>query len=148
MKSTLLTPVRFNLGIGMDYKYQNKLSLYVSPLTYKFIYANDTINVSQNSFGIPTGENTLSQFGSSFTLQNNIKPSREIDIVSKLYFYTNYEKVEVDWEVVGSFTVNRFLTTRVQLNTRYDNTVIHAQGEKAKLQFKELLTFGLSYRFL
>lgn len=148
MKATLLTPVRFNLGIGMDYKYQNKLSLYVSPLTYKFIYANDTINVSQNSFGIPTGENTLSQFGSSFILQNNIKPSREIDIVSKLNFYTNYEKVEVDWEVVGSFTVNRFLTTRVQLNTRYDNTVILAQGEKAKLQFKELLTFGLSYRFL
>lgn len=148
MKATLLTPVRFNLGVGMDYKYKKALSLYVSPLTYKFIYANDTVNVNQKSFGIPTGERVLSQLGSSFRLQNSFTPSREIQIDSKLTFYTNYEKVEIDWEIVSNFTVNRFLSTRLSLNPRYDNTVIFAKGEKAKLQFKELLTFGLSYRLL
>lgn len=148
MKATLLTPVRFNLGVGMDYKPKKTFSLYVSPLTYKFIYANDTINVSQKSFGIPVGENILSQLGSTFRLQNSISPSREIQIDSKLTFFTNYEKVEVDWEVVGNFTVNRFLSTRISLNPRYDNTVIMAAGEKAKIQFKQLLTFGLSYRLL
>jgi len=148
MKATLLTPVRFNLGVGMDYKYKKLLSLYVSPLTYKFIYANDTINVNQKSFGIPTGQNVLSQLGSSFRLQNSFSPSREVQIDSKLTFYTNYEKVEIDWELVGNFTVNRFLSTRLSLNPRYDNTVILAAGEKAKIQFKQLLTFGLSYKLL
>jgi len=148
MKANLLTPVRFNLGVGMDYKPSKAFSLYVSPLTYKFIYANDTINVSQKSFGIPVGENILSQLGSSMRLQNSISPSREIQIDSKLTFFTNYDKVEIDWEIVGNFTVNRFLSTRLALNPRYDNTVIMAAGEKAKIQFKELLTFGLSYRLL
>lgn len=148
MKATLLTPVRFNLGVGMDYKYKKLFSLYVSPLTYKFIYANDTVNVSQKSFGIPEGENILSQVGSSFRVQNSYSPSREIQIDSKLSFYTNYKKVEIDWEIVANFTVNRFLSTRILLNPRYDNTVILAEGKKAKIQFKELLTFGLSYRLL
>lgn len=148
VKATFLTPVRFNFGVGMDYKYKKLLSLYVSPLTYKFVYANDTLKVNQNSFGIPKGQKMLNQFGSSFTVRNSIAPSREVQIDSKLYFYTNYEKVEVDWEIVGNFTINRFLSTRLLVNPRYDNTVIMKKGEKAKVQVKELLTFGLSYRLL
>ena len=148
VKATFLTPVRFNFGVGMDYKYKKLLSLYVSPLTYKFVYANDTLKVNQNSFGIPKGQKMLNQFGSSFTVRNSISPSREVQIDSKLYFYTNYEKVEVDWEIVGNFTINRFLSTRLLINPRYDNTVILKKGEKAKVQIKELLTFGLSYRLL
>lgn len=148
MKARLLTPVRLNIGVGLDYKYKKLFSLMLSPLSYKFIYANDTLNVNKKSFGILPGEQILSQIGSSFKAQINYSPSREIQIDSKLTFYTNYEKVEIDWEIVGNFRVNRFLSTRLSLNPRYDNTVILAEGEKAKIQFKELLTFGLSYRLL
>jgi len=74
--------------------------------------------------------------------------AREIQIDSRLSFYTNYEKVEIDWEIVGNFTINRFLSTRISLNPRYDNTQILAAGDKARLQFKELLSFGFSYRLL
>jgi len=148
MKAKLLTPVRLNIGVGLDYKYEKLFSLMLSPLSYKFIYANDTINVNKKSFGILPGEKVLSQIGSSFRAQINYSPSREIQIDSKLSFYTNYEKVEIDWEIIGNFRVNRFLSTRLSLNPRYDNTVILAAGEKAKIQFKELLTFGLSYKLL
>jgi hypothetical protein len=148
MRATFLTPVRFNLAVGMDYKYQNKLSLFIAPVSYRFIYANDTTNINQRSFGIERGEKVLSQIGSSFRIQNTINPSRDVRIDSKFSFYTNYEKVEIDWEIVGNFTVNRFLTTRLMLNPRYDNTVILPNKEKARIQFKQLLTFGLSYRLL
>ena len=148
MKAKFLTPVRLNIGVGLDYKYQKLFSLMLSPLSYKFIYANDTVNVNKKSFGILPGEKVLSQIGSSFRAQVNYSPTREIQIDSKLSFYTNYEKVEIDWEIIGNFRVNRFLSTRLSLNPRYDNTVILAAGEKAKIQFKELLTFGLSYRLL
>ncbi|MDO9634095.1 MAG: DUF3078 domain-containing protein [Paludibacter sp.] len=148
MKAKFLTPVRFNVGVGLDYKYKKIFSLMLSPLSYKYIYVNDTINVNKKSFGILPGENVLSQIGSSFRAQLSYSPVREIQIDSKLSFYTNYEKVEIDWEIVTNFRVNRFLSTRLSLNPRYDNTIILAAGEKAKLQFKELLTFGLSYRLL
>ena len=147
-KVTFLTPVRFNAGIGLDYKYKKIFSLMLSPLSYKFIYANDTTEINQKSFGILTGTKVLSQIGSSFKAQLSYSPTRDLQIDSKLYFYTNYEKIEVDWEIVGNFKFNRYLSTRLSLNPRYDNTVFLAAGEKAKIQFKELLTFGFSYRFL
>jgi len=147
-KVKFLTPVRFNADIGLDYKYKKVFSMMFSPLSYKFVYANDTTEINQRSFGILTGKKILSQIGSSFRAQLSYSPTRELDINSKLYFYTNYEKIEVDWEIVGDFKFNRFLSIRLSLNPRYDNTVFLAAGEKAKIQFKELLTFGLSYRLL
>ncbi len=148
MKAKFLTPVRFNVNVGLDYKYKKLFSLMLSPLSYKYIYVNDTINVNKKSFGILPGEHVLSQIGSSFRAQLSYSPVREIQLDSKLSFYTNYEKVEIDWEIVSNFKFNRFLSTRLSLNPRYDNTIILAAGEKAKLQFKELLTFGLSYKLL
>jgi hypothetical protein len=102
-------------------------------------------SISPNLFGIKTGEDHLSEIGSSFKAQCSYSPFRELQIDSRLNFYTNYEKVEIDWEIVGNFTINRFLSTRLSLNPRYDNTII---GQKAYLQFKELLSFGFSYKLL
>lgn len=148
MKANFMTPVRVNVSIGLDYKYKKLFSLMVSPVSFKYIYASDIVNVSPKLFGIAEGEHVLTQIGSSFKAQFSYAPVREIQFDSKLSFYTNYQKVEVDWELVGNFTINRYLSTRLSLNPRYDNTVILAAGEKAKIQFKELLSFGFSYKLL
>ncbi|MBN2765912.1 MAG: DUF3078 domain-containing protein [Paludibacteraceae bacterium] len=147
LKAAFLTPVRMNIGVGMDYKYKKMFSLMVAPISYKYVYAHKT-EIPVTSFGIPEGEKHLSQLGSSFRAQASYSPVREIQLDTKLSFYTNYEKVEVDWEIVTNFTVNRYLSTRLAINPRYDNTVILPNNEKAKIQFKELLSFGFSYRFL
>ncbi len=148
LKVKFLTPVKFNAGIGMDYKHKKIFSVMVSPLSYKFVYANDTTNINQKTFGILPGKKSLHQLGSSLTSQLSYSPVRNLQVDSKLYVYTNYEKFEIDWEIVGNFRFNRYLSSRISLNPRYDNTVFLATGEKAKIQFKELLTFGLSYKIL
>jgi hypothetical protein len=148
MKASFLTPVRLNIGMGLDYKYKKLLSVMLAPVSYKYIYIDDNVNVSPNLFGIKTGENHLSEIGSSLKAQLSYSPFRELQLDSKFSFYTNYEKVEIDWEIVGNFTINRYLSTRISLNPRYDNTVIFAAGEKARIQFKELLSFGFSYKLL
>ncbi len=150
LKASFLTPVRFNAGLGLDYKYKKLLSLTLSPLAYKYIYVHekDPEIVNPNLFGIETGKDHLSEIGSSFKVQTSYTHKKDIQIDSKLTFYTNYQKVEIDWEIIGNFTINRYLSTRLSLNPRYDNTVILAKGEKAHLQFKELLSFGFSYKLL
>lgn len=150
LKSSFLSPVRLNLGVGMDFKYKKLFSLMLSPVSYKYIYVleKDPKVINPNMFGIKNGETHLSEFGSSFRAQTSFSPLPELQIESRLSFYTNYEKVEIDWEIIGNFTINRFLSTRVSLNPRYDNTVILSGGEKAKIQFKELVSFGFSYKLL
>ena len=144
MKTSFLTPVRLNVGVGLDYKYKKIFSLMLSPVAFKYIYVSDNVHVNPNLFGIKAGENHLSEVGSSFksTLSYTFNPDIQLD--SKLSFYTNYQKVEIDWEMVCNMAINRFLSTRISFNPRFDNTVI---GSKANVQFKQLISVGFSHKF-
>lgn len=147
MKTSFLTPVRVNIGVGLDYKYKKIFSLMLSPVSYKYIYVLNSRHVDSNLFGIVAGKRVLSEIGSSFTSILCYPVSPEIQLDSKLSFYTNYQKVEIDWEMVFNMKINRFMSTRISLNPRYDNTVILAKGENATIQFKQLLSVGFYHKF-
>ena len=150
LKAKLFTPLRLNFGIGMNYGYKKLLSVMLAPVSYKLIYMPDLQFdkrfVNPNLFGIEMGKNQLSEIGSSMTATLVWKPLDEIQIGSTFKFYTNYKKVEIDWETIINFTINKYLSTRLLLNPRYDNTVILASAQKARIQFKELLSFGINYK--
>jgi len=147
MKTSFLTPVRLNVGVGLDYKYKKIFSLMFSPVSYKYIYVNSNKNVDPNLFGIKTGERVLSEVGSSFNAIFCYPLSREIQIDSKLNFYSNYQSVVVDYELVCNMIINRFMSTRISINSRYDTSVISPTGEPAKLQYKQLLSVGFAHKF-
>ena len=147
MKTSFLTPVRLNIGVGLDYKYKKIFSLMLAPIAFKYIYVSDNSNVNPNLFGIKTGKNNLNEIGSSFKAILSYPLSREIQFDSRLSLYTNYQKVEIDWEMVCNLTINRFMSTRISFNPRYDNTVIETNGSKAKMQLKQLLSVGFSHKF-
>ncbi len=156
MKARLFTPVRVNIGVGMDYQYKKLLSVALSPLSFKYIYLADTITTKDgffinppNTFGIEEGENSLREIGSKLIVElKEYKPFPELKINSKFNFYTNYKKVEIDWEIIAELSFNRFFSTRLMLNPRFDNTVIMPEHEKAKIQMKEMITVGFSYRII
>lgn len=148
LKGRLFTPVRANIGVGMDLKIKKIFSLMIAPVTFKYIYLTDTIHVDPNLFGIQKGFNQMKQIGSSFRAELDYSPARNWLLESNLSFYTDYTKVQVDWEIINNFTINRFLTTRLYFNPRYDNTIILQPGEKSKIQMKELMSIGFSFRFI
>ena len=145
-KTAFLTPIRLNIGVGLDYKYKKIFSIMVSPVSFKYIYLNNN-SVDPKLFGIKTGDHQLTEIGSSFKALFSYAPVREIQLDSKFSFYTNYQKVEIDWEMVCNFTINRFMSTRISFNPRYDNTVIQKAGDKAAIQYKQLLSVGFSHKF-
>lgn len=147
LKTGPFTPLRLNMSLGLDYKPVKGLSIVFAPLTYKLIYANDTSYVSSTTFGITSGTKILNDLGSSVRVDWTWKPVREVALDSKFYFYTNYRRVEIDWEIVCNFIINRFLSARLMLHPRYDNTAIPADGQRAKIQFKEMLSIGFAHKF-
>ena len=153
LKARFLTPVIFNMGIGMDFKYK-ELSVALSPLSYQYIYLSDTTATSigeyidPNTFGIEHGQNKSEKWGSELTvILKNYSPVTGLILNSNFKFFTNYKSVIIDWEIVAEFRINRFLSTRLLLNPRYDDSVILPEGEKHRIQFKQMLTIGLSFRF-
>ncbi len=146
-KTSFATPIRFNLAAGVDFRPVKGLSVIFNPIAYKLVFAADTKNTNPNDFGIEQGQNKLSEFGSSVRVDYVWKPVREFKLDTRFYLYTNYDRVEVDLEANADFIINRFLTARLSLHPRYDNTIILEGDQKAKMQFKELLSIGFSHQF-
>ena len=46
-----------------------------------------------------------------------------------------------------NFIINRYLSAKVMVHPRYDSTIELAEGQKNKLQFKELISVGFSHTF-
>lgn len=147
IKSGFASPLKLNMSIGLDYRPVEGLSIIVSPFNYKMVHVMDTLRMRQTDFSVPVGQRTLNDVGSSIRVEYLWKPVREVQLETKFFFYTNYRRVELDLEVNCDFIINRYFSARVMLHPRYDNTVIYLDDEKAKIQFKELLSIGFAHKF-
>lgn len=147
LKSSLFSPLRFNANLGLDYKPVAGLSVSFSPLSYKVIHIRDTARVAVTEYGLDAGQQTLHTVGSSLRVEYVWKPVREVNLETRFYLYTNYRHVEIDLEANCDFIINRFLSARVMLHPRYDNSVIMEGDTRAKIQFRELISVGFAHKF-
>jgi hypothetical protein len=67
----------------------------------------------------------------------------ELSWASRLYYFTNYKKVQFDWENTFTFTINKYLNTKLYLYPRFDDTIFDDDG-KHTIQFKQWLSLGLN----
>lgn len=149
LNTTFLTPIRYTMGVGLDYKPIKDLSINISPATYKLVYANMTNpeRVNVTDYGIEVSKNLLNEIGSSLRVEWKWKPLREIELESKFYFFTNYKQIETELELDVDFIINRYLSAKLLLHPRYDGTIENVKDKKEKLQFKELISIGFSHTF-
>ncbi len=149
LNTTFLTPIRYNMGLGIDYKPLKGLSLNISPATYKLTYAlnTDVECIDVNALGIETGNNMLNEVGSSVRVEWKWRPLREIELETKFYFFTNYKQVETELEIDVDFYINKYMSAKILLHPRYDGTVESTTDDKSRLQFKELISVGFAHTF-
>ena len=146
--STFLSPAQLDLSVGMDYKLnKNKfnMSLMGAPFSYTFIYINDDDIVNPASFNVEPGHSSANLFGSKITANLNWKIAKNISYVTKLEYFTTYDKVIASWENTFNFQLNRYLSTKLFVHARYDDGVKLTEENDTHFQLKEMLTFGLSY---
>jgi hypothetical protein len=142
------SPYRIDIGLGMDYKYKKELSVLLTPVSFKDVYFADTAHYNIKNFGLDAGTRSLQEIGSSVKATYTKRLSSDLDVSSQFSFYTNYKKaIEVDWETTFNIALNRFFSMKTTIHPRYDSSVIEAGDQRAKIQFKELMSFGFAYKF-
>ena len=152
--SKFLTPGYLNLSVGLDYKPNEHISLYYSPVAGKMTLTNDTLFSTR--YGVDAGQKTRFELGSSFkgTLNYSMLEDK-LTLKSTLDLFTAYNEsfgnVDVNWDVLVGLNVTSLLTVTFQSTLKYDDDIkyIDADGgvHGARVQFKEILGVGLSYKF-
>lgn len=148
LQSAIFAPLKLNLNVGMDYNrnYKNgKISVNLAPLAYQFTYVGNR-DVDETRFGVKKGKRSLHEYGSQMTINNNWQIYKNISWRTKLWAFTNYEKVEASWENTFDFAVSKYLSTKLFLHGRFNDGIKRKKGY-SYFQFKELLSFGLSYKW-
>lgn len=147
--ASFLSPAELNMGLGMSYQYKNdkkqfETSISLSPFSYnlQFIIDND---MNPANFGIKSGK-SLNQYGSSFEGRIKWEFYHNMIWTCRLFYFTNYEHVQGDWENTFDFILNRFFSTRLFVHLRYDDALA-LNKDLGHFQLKELLSFGFNYKF-
>lgn len=158
--SNFLAPAYVIAAIGMDYKPDNHLSVFIAPLTAKWTIVNDPVLSAAGAFGVNPGEILKTEFGGYirfiYTKNNFTAPFlKNISFTTKLDLYSNYLKdpqfIDVNWETLIAMKVNKYITISLITHLIYDfdiKFVSDVTGDPVdKVQFKEIFGVGFSYKY-
>lgn len=163
--SDLLAPAYTLAALGMDFKPNPKFTAFLSPATYKLtIVMNDSL-AALGAFGVDPGENIRHEIGGYVRLGYTNEIMENVNLTTRIDFFSNYinnpQNIDINWEMLISMKVNKYLSVTIATQLMYDDDiilqkrdpVIDAQGivldsgRGPGVQFKEVLGIGFSYQF-
>lgn len=141
--SDIFSPFETTLSVGMDYKHNKKnwnVSVHLAPFAFDYKYVARS-NLETRYLG--KRKHFLESYGSNITISSTLKIMKELTWSSRLYYYTNYNKVQTEWENTFNFTINKYLSSKLYLYPRFDDTQKDSEGRR-RIQFKQFLSLGFN----
>ena len=146
--SDFMSPFESVFSLGMSYKLSNvknlTLDATLSPFSVNFKYV-DRLYLA-TSFGLKEGHHTKFEYGSNITVTYTWNIWKNIQWTGRIYYFTDYSKVQLEWENTFNLKINKFLTTKLFLYPRFDDSATRLEG-KSYFQFNENLSVGLDVSF-
>ncbi|MFY8136811.1 MAG: DUF3078 domain-containing protein [Flavobacteriales bacterium] len=171
--SDLMAPGWTLFSLGMDYKPNDKLTAFISPVTYRGIFVLDQDLADAGAFGVKrqfetdgitvikgSGENLRSEMGAYARVQYTTDVIENVNLKSKIELFSNYidnpQNVDISWENLISMKINKWMTTTIFTHLIYDdNTQIVKETDELTgaatnvgpgVQFKSIIGIGLSWK--
>jgi hypothetical protein len=151
--STFLTPAYIILSLGADYKPNSNFSMFLSPVTSRWIIiASDKI-AAKGLYGVPVGSHAVNELG-AFASVNYTRPlMKSVSYKGRADLFSNYKNkpgnVDLYFTNLLSFKINKYLSATYNLDMIYDDDVklFGDTHDSPALQIKSLIGIGFSMRF-
>ena len=172
--STIMAPGYLTGALGMDWKPNDKFSLFLYPATGKFTFVLDDSIANAGTYGnnaavydelgalITPGEKMRAEFGASLiatlatTLSDNISTQGRLTLFNNFTDPVKENRGNIDVNFVNTFSMKagKFITLSLYLESIYDHDIKiptydendNVIGEGPKTQWKEVFGVGLTYR--
>lgn len=161
--SSIFSPAYLTFSAGFDYKPNKDFSAFLSPISVITTYVIDTL-VNEKTYGLDEGTTRKSRIGMTGRLSYNKKITENINIKTRNSLFLNFGYKADEWQLLKlpdfdtettfDFKVNHLITTQVNFHFIYDKELTskwtdsnNVEQTGARLQFKEFMTLGISYRF-
>ncbi len=152
LTAAFLSPGELNLGLGMTYNYESPkknitFDASISPLSYNMKMCTNS-RLDETAYGIDEGKTSVSKVGSSLECKFFWKIKHNITYKSRIFMFSDYENLQGDWENTIDFSINRYLSTQIYAHLRYDSSTDRLPDTHwHRWQLKEILSFGVTYKF-
>ena len=172
--SDFLSPGYLLGAAGLDYRPNDDLSVFLAPLTGRITIVNNQMLADAGSYGVEAatyddngvllshGSNILTEFGgyTRITYKHLFFKDESVGILTKLDLFSNYirnpQNIDVSWETIITLKVNKYISANITTHLLYDDdTDIDIDSNEdgitdesgPRLQFKQVLGIGFSYKF-
>lgn len=164
-------PAYIFLGVGTEYvNKEQKISIYMSPLTTKSTLVLDQRLANQGAFGvikavydengvlISEGKKSRTELGILINAAHKREIYKNVVLDNRLSLYSDYinrfGNIDVDWQMQLDLTVNEYVKANIGVHLIYDDDIKAKEeiaGEQVivgpKLQLKQSLGIGIVYNF-
>ncbi len=153
--SEALAPAYALIAAGLEYKRVDKFYALIAPVAGKVTIVGNQTLADAGAFGVEKGENIRFELGSVLKAGVNFKElAKNVSFSSNLTLFQSYESighVDVNWETLTVFKINKYLSTTFSTLLIYDDDILIADEDgkdaKPRIQFKDVLSIGFLAKF-
>lgn len=154
--SKFLAPGYLLGALGIDYVPNENFTMFLAPVTGKITIVNDQVLADAGAFGVEPGKKSRSEFGGYIRALYKRNITENIVFQTKADFFSNYlnepQNIDVNWETLLLMKAGKFITINFATHLIYDADILFdveegGTGGESKVQFKQLLGVGFSYKF-
>ena len=150
--SGFLSPGYVLTSFGVDYKPKKELSLFVSPLTSRWVIVQNDSLAAKAAYGVDTGKNIINQLGAFATLNYQKELVKNLTYKSRLDMFSNYKKnpwnVDVYMTNVLAVKIFKMLSFNWSFDVIYDDDtrIFGEEKNTPALQLKSIVGAGFQLK--
>ncbi len=137
------------LSIGLDYKPVPELSIFVSPVTSRWVIVNDDTLSSKGKYGVDTGRKSENEIGAFVTINYTKNLNKVVTYKGRLDLFSNYkhnpQNIDIYMSNFFAAKLSKVFSATWSVDLIYDDDVklFGKDQNSAGLQIKSLIGVGL-----